>query len=80
MHGNLGKHETDPKLDTKRDLGSGKRRREETQSEDIAPGATTCWNAEYNPVLWVLLVGAGVHFLKVSDPGCVEDFVDLDET
>ena len=27
----------------------------------------------------VLLVGAGVHFLKVSDPGCVEDFVDLDE-
>ena len=27
----------------------------------------------------VLLVGAGVHFFEVSDPGCVEDFVDLDE-
>ena len=27
----------------------------------------------------VLLLGAGVHVLKVSDPGCVEDFVDLDK-
>ena len=27
----------------------------------------------------VLLVGAGLYFLKVSDPCCVEDFVDLGE-
>ena len=27
----------------------------------------------------MLLVGAGVHFFEVSDPGCVEDFVDLDK-
>ena len=28
----------------------------------------------------VLLVGAGVHFFKASDPGCVEDVVDLGES
>ena len=39
---------------------------------------TTCWCAGF-PVPWVLLVVARVHFFEVSDPGCVEDFVDLDE-
>ena len=28
----------------------------------------------------MLLVGAGVHFFKASDPGCVEDVVDLRES
>ena len=39
---------------------------------------TTCWWGGFK-VPWVLLVGAGVHVLKFSDPGSVEDVVDLDE-
>ena len=31
------------------------------------------------PGACVRLACAAVHFLKVSDPGCVEDFVDLED-
>ena len=39
---------------------------------------TTCWTGGF-PVPWVLLAGTGMHFFEVSDPCCVEDFVDLGE-